>query len=78
MTNELAQLGLLFEGPAIRLSDARIAELAPHRRRAPAARELLANAPCIVDCCDPNPTTALHAGYLRSIALGHALASMLE
>jgi hypothetical protein len=36
------------------------------------------NTPYIVDFCDPSPTTALHAGYLRNIALGHALASALE
>jgi arginyl-tRNA synthetase len=81
MATEIAQLDLLFEEPAIRLSDARIAELAPRaaeRRLPPATRDLLKGAPYIVDFCDPSPTTALHAGYLRNIALGHALASTLE
>jgi hypothetical protein len=40
-------------------------------------QDLLAGAPYIVDFCDPSPATALHAGYLRNIALGHALASAL-
>ncbi|HEX3909281.1 MAG TPA: arginine--tRNA ligase [Solirubrobacteraceae bacterium] len=44
----------------------------------PATRDLLKGAPFVVDFCDPSPTTALHAGYLRNIALGHALASILE
>ena len=48
------------------------------RRALPATRELLKGAPYVVDFCDPTPTTALHAGYLRNIALGHALASTLE
>jgi arginyl-tRNA synthetase len=80
MATEIAQLDLLFEEPAIRLSDSRIAELRPpaERRLPPATRDLLKGAPYIVDFCDPSPTTALHAGYLRNIALGHALASTLE
>jgi hypothetical protein len=48
------------------------------RRAAQATGEPLEDAPYIVDFCDPSPTTALHAGYLRNIALGHALASVLE
>jgi hypothetical protein len=81
MATEIAQLDLLFEEPSIRLSDARSAELAARpleRRLPPATRDLLDDAPYIVDFCDPSPTTALHAGYLRNIALGHALASTLE
>lgn len=48
------------------------------RRATPATDELLRGVPYIVDFCDPSPTTPLHAGYLRNIALGHALASALE
>jgi arginyl-tRNA synthetase len=76
-----ASLDLLFETPSVQLSDSRIAELESRpigRRLPPASRDLLKNAPYIVDFCDPSPTTALHAGYLRNIALGHALASALE
>ncbi len=63
------------------LSDARVAELgAALEAGDPAAlatADLLAGAPYIVNFCDPSPATALHAGYLRNIALGHALASAL-
>jgi len=65
-----APLDLLLEGPA----GARPAA----RRPPPPTPDLLKDAPYIVDFCDPSPTTALHAGYLRNIALGHALASTLE
>ncbi|HYM65880.1 MAG TPA: arginine--tRNA ligase, partial [Patescibacteria group bacterium] len=81
MATEIAQLDRLFEEPAGPLGDSRTAELRPRlvERRVPAAtRDLLREAPYIVDFCDPSPTTALHAGYLRNIALGHALASTLE
>ncbi len=51
----------------------------PEVRRVPSASgKPLKDAPYIVDFCDPSPTTALHAGYLRNIALGQALAGMLE
>ena len=76
-----APLDLLFEAPAVSRGDSRMAELAAHpaaRRMPPAMSDLLKDAPYIVDFCDPSPTTALHAGYLRNIALGHALASALE
>src|SRR5665647_1034552 len=72
---------LLFEAPSIQISDSRVAELGARgagRRQLPATRDLLKDVPYIVDFCDPSPTTALHAGYLRNIALGHALASALE
>lgn len=72
---------LLFEAPSIQISDSRVAELGARgagRRPLPATRDLLKNAPYVVDFCDPSPTTALHAGYLRNIALGHALAGALE
>jgi hypothetical protein len=81
MATEIAQLDRLFAEPAIRLSDARLAELAPRplEHRLPrATRDLLKGTACIVDFCDPSPTTALHAGYLRNIALGHALSSTLD
>src|SRR5438445_4791820 len=87
MATDIAQLDapvdLLFEAPAVGLEDSRIAELGirprtASRRPVPATRDLLKEAPYIVDFCDPSPTTALHAGYLRNIALGHALASALE
>jgi hypothetical protein len=85
MAIDIAQLDapgeLLFEAPATQLGDARVAELAARpsgRRLPPASRDLLKDSPYIVDFCDPSPTTALHAGYLRNIALGHALASVLE
>jgi hypothetical protein len=85
MATDIAQLdappGLLFEPPAAQLSDSRAAQLRAHpasRQLPPATRDLLKDKPYIVDFCDPSPTTALHAGYLRNIALGHALASALE
>ncbi|HUA73940.1 MAG TPA: arginine--tRNA ligase [Solirubrobacteraceae bacterium] len=71
----------LFEAPALPLDTARASELGARgagRRQPPATRDLLKGAPYVVDFCDPSPTTALHAGYLRNIALGHALASTLE
>ena len=78
-----ASLDLFFEAPAVQLSDLRGAGLdlgarPSGRRLPPATGDLLKGAPYIVDFCDPSPTTALHAGYLRNIALGHALASTLE
>jgi hypothetical protein len=76
-----APLDLSFETPTVSRADRRMADLAvasAGRRLPPAMSELLQNAPYIVDFCDPSPTTALHAGYLRNIALGHALASALE
>ncbi len=72
---------LLFAAPQIQLEDSRVGEFGARgagRRMPPATRDLLKGAPFIVDFCDPSPTTALHAGYLRNIALGHALASTLE
>jgi len=72
---------LLFEAPSVPLENTPVAEIGARgagRRALPATRELLKGAPYIVDFCDPSPTTALHAGYLRNIALGHALASTLE
>ncbi len=87
MATDISQLGarpdLFFEAPTAPLDDPRIAELERRtrpadRRPAPATRDLLRDAPYVVDFCDPSPTTALHAGYLRNIALGHALASALE
>src|SRR5580700_729778 len=85
MATDIAQLDappdLFFEAPVVGLDDPRIAELGvrlPARPLPPVTRDLLKDAPYIVDFCDPSPTTALHAGYLRNIALGHALASALE
>jgi hypothetical protein len=88
MASELAPLDLLFEAPPAQLRDAGIVELGARpigRRVRPASgeplkdvRDLLRGVPYVVDFCDPSPTTALHAGYLRNIALGHALASALE
>jgi arginyl-tRNA synthetase len=72
---------LLFEAPSIQLENPRVTDIGARgagRRAVPATRELLKGAPYVVDFCDPTPTTALHAGYLRNIALGHALASTLE
>jgi hypothetical protein len=72
---------LLFEAPPVPLEHPRATEIGARgagRRALPATRELLKGAPYIVDFCDPTPTTALHAGYLRNIALGHALAGTLE
>ncbi|HTA05470.1 MAG TPA: arginine--tRNA ligase [Solirubrobacteraceae bacterium] len=72
---------LLFAAPSIKHDDPRAGELGARgavRRLPPATRDLLKDAPFVVDFCDPTPTTALHAGYLRNIALGHALASTLE
>ncbi len=72
---------VLFETPEMQLRDARPAELGARRAGrwlAPATRDLLKDAPYVVDFCDPSTTTALHAGYLRNIALGHALAGALE
>jgi arginyl-tRNA synthetase len=81
MATEAAPLDLLFEAPAAQLGDRRIAELGARAggwQLPPALGELLQGAPYVVDFCDPSPATALHAGYLRNIALGHALASALE
>jgi arginyl-tRNA synthetase len=81
MATELASLDLLFEAPAAKLGEQRVPEITARpglRPLPPAAGELLKDKPFIVDFCDPSPTTALHAGYLRNIALGHALASALE
>jgi hypothetical protein len=85
MAIDIAQIdtppGLLFEAPSTGLDESRVAELRARgaaRRLPPATRDLLKDTPYIVDFCDPAPTTALHAGYLRNIALGHALASALE
>jgi arginyl-tRNA synthetase len=72
---------LLFEAPSIQLENPRVTDAGARgagRRALPATRELLRGEPYVVDFCDPTPTTALHAGYLRNIALGHALASTLE
>jgi len=40
--------------------------------------DLLDGARWVVDFCDPNATKALHVGHLRNLAIGNALASMLE
>jgi hypothetical protein len=72
---------LLFEASAVPAADPRVASFGARgagRQLPPATRDLLKNQPYVVDFCDPSPTTALHAGYLRNIALGHALASALE
>jgi hypothetical protein len=81
MATEIASLDRLFEAPSAQLGEQRLPESGARAaaRQAPAASgELLEEKPYIVDFCDPSPTTALHAGYLRNIALGHALASALE
>ncbi len=81
MATEIASLDLLFEAPAAQLGEQRLPELGARTgaRATPSTGvELLKDKPYIVDFCDPSPTTALHAGYLRNIALGHALASALE
>ena len=85
MAIDLAQIDappdLLFAAPLPLTGESRIAELGARRagrQLPPATRDLLKDAPYVVDFCDPSPTTALHAGYLRNIALGHALASALE
>ncbi len=86
MAIDLSQLdappGLLLEAPAMQIADARAGALrargAGQRQLPPTTRDLLKDTPYIVDFCDPSPTTPLHAGYLRNIALGHALASALE
>jgi hypothetical protein len=86
MATDIAQrdapLDLLFETPASQFQEAlasnRDARVPTRRALPPATRDLLKDAPYVVDFCDPSPTTALHAGYLRNIALGHALASALE
>jgi tRNA synthetases class I (R) len=82
MAADTAPPDLSLEAPAVQLSDSHVAELGarPGGRRAAlrATSDLLRDAPYIVDFCDPSPTTALHAGYLRNIALGHALAGTLE
>jgi hypothetical protein len=81
MATEIAPLDLLFEAPAAQLDERRMPERrsrAGSWRAAPALGELLKDVPYVVDFCDPSPTTALHAGYLRNIALGHALSSTLE
>jgi hypothetical protein len=80
LATELATPELFSKTPA-RRGETAVAEPGetPRVHRAPPATgELLKDAPYIVDFCDPSPTTALHAGYLRNIALGHALAGMLE
>src|SRR5262245_57935168 len=72
---------LLFEAPPLPLENSRVAEVGARgagRRLPPATRDLLKGSPFVVDFCDPSPTTTLHAGYLRNIALGHALAGTLE
>jgi hypothetical protein len=81
MATELAPLDLLFEAPAAQLGERSAVELGARHggwRAPPAPGELLKDKPYIVDFCDPSPATPLHAGYLRNIALGHALASALE
>ena len=81
MATEIASLDLLFEAPDAQLAEQRLPELGARTaaRQTPAPSvEPLKDKPYIVDFCDPSPTTALHAGYLRNIALGHALASALE
>jgi len=81
MATQLASADVLLDAPAAALGDSRVVELDARRegwRAPPAPEELLRDAPYIVDFCDPSPTTALHAGYLRNIALGHALSSALE
>jgi hypothetical protein len=81
MATEIASLDLLFQAPAAQRGEQRLPELgsrAPARQTPAAPAELLQDRPYIVDFCDPSPTAALHAGYLRNIALGHALASVLE
>ncbi|HWX44297.1 MAG TPA: arginine--tRNA ligase [Solirubrobacteraceae bacterium] len=82
MATDTAPLDLSSATLAAQLGDARIAELGGTLEAgdpsALAGEELLAGAHYIVDFCDPSPTTALHAGYLRNIALGHALAGALE
>jgi arginyl-tRNA synthetase len=74
-------LDLLLDAPAVRRRDPRVADFdarSSSRQAPPASNDLLRKAPFIVDFCDPLPTTTLHAGYLRNIALGHALTSTLE
>jgi hypothetical protein len=81
MATPLASMDLLFDAPAVGLSDSRVVELNARRadrRELSASEPLLKGVPYVVDFCDPSPTTALHAGYLRNIALGNALASALE
>jgi arginyl-tRNA synthetase len=72
---------MLLDEPAAQLDDSPVVELGARRagrRIVPVPDQPLKGVPYIVDFCDPSPTTALHAGYLRNIALGHALASALE
>jgi arginyl-tRNA synthetase len=80
MATQLASTESLFDAPAARLDDSPVVELGARgagRRASPAPAALLQDVPYIVDFCDPSPTTALHAGYLRNIALGNALAGAL-
>ncbi|HEY2141300.1 MAG TPA: arginine--tRNA ligase [Solirubrobacteraceae bacterium] len=81
LATDVAPPELFVKSPPPRLVDSTTEEPIGRpalRRSPPATGELLKDAPYIVDFCDPSPTTALHAGYLRNIALGHALAGMLE
>jgi hypothetical protein len=81
MAAEVTPLDLPFEESPPRRGERGIVALDARGgdRRAPLPpAELLRGVPYIVDFCDPSPTTPLHAGYLRNIALGHALASTLE
>jgi tRNA synthetases class I (R) len=80
MATQFASPDALLDAPSTQLGDPRVVERgAPARRRiVPVPDQPLKEIPFIVDFCDPSPTTALHAGYLRNIALGHALASALE
>jgi tRNA synthetases class I (R) len=81
MATQFANPDVLLHAATEPLEDPRVVELGAHRagrRIVPVPDQPLADVPYIVDFCDPSPTTALHAGYLRNIALGHALASALE
>lgn len=81
MATEIASSELLFEAPTIGLAGATATERRPapafDRAQPVSAADLLKGKHYIVDFCDPSPATALHAGYLRNIALGHALAGTL-
>lgn len=66
----------------LRIENARIAQLGAALEAGDttplATGDPLTGTPFVIDFCDPNATKALHVGHLRNIALGNALASVLE
>ena len=79
---QIGQVGVHENRLTIRLADEAIALLGADLEAGVGAsletRSSVAGKTYVVEFCDPNANKALHVGHLRNLALGHALASMLQ